>query len=97
MVLDHSPYFVYIVECADGTLYTGITLDIKRRIDQHNGLVLGGSKYARSRRPVSLVYSEKFLSRKEASKREFEIKAITRSEKKELIVGASKEDLLSAI
>ncbi len=66
-------YYVYIVKCADGTLYTGITKGLERRIDEHNGSDKG-AKYTRVRRPVSLVYSEEYPDRSSASKREYEIK-----------------------
>ena len=79
-----SIWYVYMVACADDTLYTGITLDMKKRILQHNGLLKGGSKYVRSRRPASLVYLEKCQSRSEASKREIEIKTMTREQKHSL-------------
>ena len=75
--------FTYIVECCDGTLYTGWTKDLERRITAHN---LGkGAKYTKSRRPVKLVYFEKFSCREEAMRREWEIKQLTREEKLKLI------------
>lgn len=80
-----SPYHVYIIECSDGSYYTGIARDVVLRIRQHNGLVLGGGKYTRSRRPVLLVYSEKCNSKSEALKRECEIKSLSREQKKHLI------------
>jgi len=66
-------YYVYMLECADGTLYTGITTDLERRLEEHNGSEKG-AKYTRARRPVTLVYSEKYPDRSSASKREYEIK-----------------------
>ena len=77
-------YFVYILECSNGTLYTGITTDIKRRVDEHNNSKKG-ARYTKLRRPVKLVYSEKSEDRSSASKREYEIKKLKRSEKLELI------------
>jgi len=77
-------YFVYILECNNGTFYTGITTDIKRRVDEHNNSKKG-AKYTKLRRPVKLVYSEKSEDRSSASKREYEIKKLKRSEKLELI------------
>ena len=78
-------YFVYILQCADDTYYTGIATDIKRRLDEHNGSEKG-AKYTKSRRPVSLVYSESFPDRSSASKREYEIKKkMSRAEKLRLI------------
>ena len=66
-------YFVYILKCADETLYTGIATELERRIDEHNGSNKG-AKYTRARRPVRLVYSEEYPDRSAASKREYEIK-----------------------
>lgn len=66
-------YFVYILQCADDTLYTGIATDINRRLNEHNTSDKG-AKYTRSRRPVTLVYSEGFPDRSSASRREYEIK-----------------------
>jgi putative endonuclease len=81
-----SPYYVYIAKCNDGSLYTGITTNLERRLRQHNGEVLGGAKYTHTRRPVEFVYSEKFETRSEATKREYEIKNnLTREEKLDLI------------
>ena len=77
-------YFVYILECNNGTLYTGITTDIKRRVDEHNNSKKG-ARYTKLRRPVKLVYSEISEDRSSASKREYEIKKLKRSEKLELI------------
>ena len=82
-------YYLYIVECADGTLYTGITVDLNRRIDEHNSSKLG-AKYTRSRRPVELLYSKRFRSRSAASKEEYRIKSLSREEKMGIISGAKK-------
>lgn len=78
-------YFVYILKCADDTLYTGITTELERRIKEHNSSDKG-AKYTRVRRPVRLVYSEKYPNRSAASKREYEIKKkMSRAEKLKLI------------
>lgn len=77
-------YFVYILRCNDDTLYTGITTDIARRLDEHNNSVKG-AKYTKLRRPVSLVYSEELENRSTASKREYALKKLTREEKLKLI------------
>lgn len=77
-------YYVYILKCADQTLYTGITTDLKRRITEHNSSKLG-AKYTAYRRPVKMVYSAKFKNRAEASAEEFRIKKLTKSQKLELI------------
>jgi len=77
-------YYLYILKCSDKTLYTGITVDLKRRIGEHNSSHLG-AKYTRSRRPVRLIYSKKFRNRSTASKEEARIKSLAREEKIELI------------
>ena len=74
-----DPWFVYIVRCADGSLYTGITKDVKRRCQQHNDGT--ASRYTRSRRPTKLVWQEAQPSRGSALKREAKIKAMTRRDK----------------
>ena len=73
-------YSVYIVKCSDDTLYTGIAVDVEKRIDEHNNSPKG-AKYTKSRRPVSLVYTEEFPNRSEASKREYAIKKMSREQK----------------
>ena len=73
-----------MVECRDGTLYSGITTDIDRRIKEHNES-LKGAKYTRAKRPVSLVYSEECANRSAASVREHAIKKLTREEKLALV------------
>ena len=81
-------YYLYILKCVDKTLYTGITTDLKRRINEHNSSKLG-AKYTSSRRPVKLVYSRKFKNRSMASKEEARIKSLTRVEKIEWIKNAN--------
>lgn len=76
-------YFVYIVKCCDGTLYTGITTNLDRRVGEHNSSTKG-AKYTRARRPVELVYSKKFRSRSSAGKEEARIKGLTRKQKWEI-------------
>ncbi|MEK7325308.1 MAG: GIY-YIG nuclease family protein [Chloroflexota bacterium] len=75
--------YCYILECADGTFYTGWTTDLERRVKTHN--VGRGAKYTKLRRPVRLVYSEKLPSRSAAQKREFAIKRLPREKKVALI------------
>jgi putative endonuclease len=75
--------YVYIVRCADGTLYTGWTNNLDERIKTHNDGA--GAKYTRSRLPVDLVYQETFDDKRLALKREFEIKKLTRTQKEILI------------
>ena len=83
--MDDSDWFLYIVKCSDDSLYTGITKDIERRIEEHNSDNILGARYTRPRRPVTLIYREVFLNRAEAAKREYEIKQLSRKEKERLI------------
>jgi putative endonuclease len=78
------PYSVYIVRCSDGTYYTGIAIDVDKRLHEHNHSPKG-ARYTRSRRPVTLVYSEEQSDRSRAQKREYAIKRMTRKEKEFLI------------
>ncbi len=77
-------WYVYILTCADGTLYTGVTNDIEKRVLAHNEAKTG-AKYTKARRPVVLSYTETQNSRGEALKREAVIKKLTRTEKQLLI------------
>jgi len=79
---------VYILQCSDGTLYCGVTTDLKRRVDEHNNSALG-AKYTSGRRPVELVYVCGFADRSEASKEESRIKKLSRGEKLKLIQKSS--------
>jgi putative endonuclease len=72
---------VYVLRCADDTLYTGITTDIVRRLAEHNGEDAGGARYTRSRRPVALAYLESVATRAEAARREGAIKRLDRAAK----------------
>ena len=80
-------HFVYMLRCADGTLYTGYAADVAKRLREHNGEVnaKAAARYTRGRRPVTLVYQEKCESRSEALKREAAIKQLTREEKEALL------------
>lgn len=82
-------WIVYMVRCADGSLYTGIARDVTRRVAEHNSNDLLASRYARARRPVALVYQEKRKSRSAASKREYEIKQMKKKEKEALIAAGA--------
>lgn len=77
--------YVYILRCADGTLYTGWTTDVAARLAVHNGEGKGGAKYTRSRRPCTLLYTECLPDKSAAMRREREIKALSRAEKEALI------------
>lgn len=81
-------WFVYILRCADDSLYTGITTDLNRRVKEHNENNKSGSRYTRARRPVQLVYREMYNSRSDASKREAEIKQLSHYEKNILITNS---------
>lgn len=84
-----SQWFVYILRCSDKTLYTGITTDTDRRVKEHNGEIpTKGAKCTRARRPVRLVYQEECTNRSSSSKREWEIKQLSRKEKDMLIRNA---------
>lgn len=80
-------YYVYLLRCADGSLYCGYTTDLTRRVQVHNAGK--GAKYTRSRRPVLLVYREAFSEKSAALRREYAIKRLSREEKLALIVRAS--------
>ena len=79
-------YYVYILECADASFYVGCTNNLSRRLDQHNNSKWG-AHYTKTRRPVTLKYSESFLTLKEARRRESEIKDWRREKKQLLISG----------
>lgn len=77
-------YILYILKCSDGSLYTGITTDLERRVGEHNdGKV--GAKYTRGRGPVTVVYTRRFRNRANASREEARIKSLTRHQKLDLI------------
>ncbi|OGL78524.1 hypothetical protein A3E39_01550 [Candidatus Uhrbacteria bacterium RIFCSPHIGHO2_12_FULL_60_25] len=78
-----SPWFIYILRCADGSLYTGITKDVQSRIEKHNDGT--GAKYTRSRRPVVLVWSKRTTSASAAMKREARIKGWARTQKEHFL------------
>ena len=76
--------YTYILRCSDGTYYTGWTNDLEKRIQNHNEG--RGAKYTKARRPVTLVYYEKFEQKEAAMRREWEIKQLTRQEKELLFM-----------
>ena len=79
-----SDWFVYMLRCADNSLYTGVTTDLARRLDEHNG-TKSLTKYTRIRQPVTMVYHERHDSRSAAGKREAAIKKLRKSAKEQLI------------
>lgn len=80
-------YFLYILECSDQTLYTGITTNLDRRLKEHNNSK-SGAKYTKLRRPVKLVYAEEFVNRSEASKEEAKIKKLSHQQKINLFLNS---------
>ena len=84
MTQKFKQWFVYVVECSDGSLYTGITTNLKRRISEHNSSKKG-AKYTKSRQPVELIYFETVSNRSEATMREINIKKLSKKNKIQLI------------
>jgi putative endonuclease len=76
-------HFVYIVECDDGTFYTGYTTDVERRVEEHNAGT--GARYTRGRTPVEVIYTETYASKSEAMSREYAIKQLRRPQKEKLV------------
>ncbi|MDT8282051.1 MAG: GIY-YIG nuclease family protein [Gammaproteobacteria bacterium] len=85
MSTDQKNWSVYILRCSDNSLYTGVALDVHKRLAEHNGIEKKGAKYTHARRPVTLVYQELSDSRSDACKREYEIKNLTKLQKETLI------------
>ncbi len=81
--MEKKPYYVYMVMCRDGSLYTGCATDVLRRVEEHNQGK--GAKYTRSRLPVTLVYTQPVEDRSAALRREYAIKQLPRQKKLELI------------
>jgi len=90
-----ASWFTYILECSDGSYYTGVTTDLKARVDRHNSGK--GAKYTRARRPVALVYFEPYLDEKAARRRERELKGWRRDKKEQLVRGFPSERLTDAL
>lgn len=82
-----ASHFIYILECSDGTLYTGYTTDLEKRLETHNAGK--GAKYTRIRLPVKRIYEESFDTKSEAMQREYAIKQLTRMQKIKLIQGGT--------
>ncbi|WP_158058661.1 GIY-YIG nuclease family protein [Halorussus halophilus] len=76
-------HFVYVLECSDGTFYTGYTTDVERRVREHDDGE--GAKYTRGRTPVELIHTEEFDSKSAAMSREYELKQLSRRQKEQLI------------
>ena len=86
---NRGDWHLYLIRCKGGQLYTGITTDIERRINEHNSSSLG-ARYTRTRRPVTLHYHENANNRSDALKREFEIKKLSRRAKQSLTIPSAK-------
>ena len=84
--MNDSPWFVYLLECADGTLYCGITTNMERRLGQHNGQVPGGARYTRGRRPVRLLASRACNGKSTALRLEKAVKSRTRAHKLQFLL-----------
>ena len=84
--MEHKDWYLYVVECRDGTLYTGVSTDVLRRVHEHNH-TSRGAKYTRTRGPVKLVWEKKYNNRSEAQSAEFKFKKLTRNKKWETING----------
>jgi putative endonuclease len=82
---DTTEHYVYVLQCADGTFYTGYTTDVERRVDEHNAGE--GAKYTRGRTPVEVVHTESFDTQSGAMAREYQIKQLPRPEKAALVEG----------
>jgi putative endonuclease len=84
-----STWYVYMLRCADNSLYTGVTTDLDKRLRQHNGLEKNGAKYTRARRPVNLALQETCPDRATAQRREAEIKQLSKADKELLVASRS--------
>lgn len=85
MASSDATWHVYLLRCADDTLYCGVTTDLDRRQAQHNGRLAGGARYTRPRRPVVLLLSRACTSRQEALRLEYHIKQLPRSRKEQAL------------
>ncbi|MEF8857243.1 MAG: GIY-YIG nuclease family protein [Haloplanus sp.] len=82
-------HYVYVLECADGSYYTGYTTDVERRVTEHDAGE--GAKYTRGRTPVELVHVEEYETRSAAMRREHEIKSLSRRAKERVVDGATRD------
>ena len=80
-----KPWFVYFLRCADNSLYAGVTTCLERRVKEHNGNSKSAAKYTRVRQPVKLVYFEQVANRVEATKREYQIRKLSKPQKEAMI------------
>ena len=94
---DTSLWYVYMVRCKDNSLYTGITLDIKRRFEEHNSQGPQCAKYLRGRGPLKLVYTRTVASKPEALRLEYGLKNLPKSEKERLVRMGEQEILSQSV
>lgn len=87
----HNTWYVYILRCADNSLYTGITTDIVRRVQEHNSAA-SVTRYTRARQPLTLVYHEIHADRASAARREHALKQLRKAQKEALLASFSKQD-----
>jgi len=78
-------WYVYFLRCADNSLYAGITTSLERRLAEHNSCNKKAAKYTRVRRPVTLAYAEPLLNRQQASRREYQLKQLSKHKKEHLV------------
>lgn len=96
--MDCKKFYTYIVKCSDGTLYTGYTTDIKKRLEAHNAKK--GAKYTKTRTPVKLFYFEEFADKSSAMKQEYAMKQFTRIGKIKYVnanINSQKEEFIKSI
>lgn len=91
----HETHYMYVLECADGSLYTGYTVDVQARLAAHNAG--RGAKYTRSHLPVNLLASAQFPTKHEAMQAEYRFKRLTRDEKEAVLAHASRTSLEEAL
>jgi putative endonuclease len=89
--------YVYIVQCSNEGLYTGMTNNIRRRLKEHNGITKGGAYYTKMHRPVFLQHIERYPTRKEARHRELKIQSMSHKQKLKIVTETTKTQILSAI
>jgi putative endonuclease len=95
MTVSETNWYLYILQCNDNSFYTGVTKDLRSRVERHN---LGqGAKYTRSRRPVKLIYYEEHVTESDVKRREFEIKGWRREKKERLVRGFPSKRLGNAL
>ena len=83
-MISGTHWFLYVVRCGDDTLYTGVTTDLNRRVNEHN-TSKRGAKYTKTRRPVNLIWSNKYNNRSEAQSAEYNFKKLSRKQKLDII------------